>query len=458
MNRERRHDPTALPLGLCLGWGVGTLGVSIIFNTINVIVARFVTDWLGLAAGTFATLFAAAKLFDAAIDPAIGMLSDRTRSRWGRRRPWLFGGGILCAAGFVGLFFVPSAGESPYVLLYITGALMLYSLGYATFNVPYMAMPAEMTRGYHERARLVSFRVQAIGLGTIFGIAGAPFFLQLVGSDRAGHRLLAIVYGAIALASMLACARFTAGAAGAEPVPSPLGFGERLRIAASNQPFLLLLAVKTLHLGGLAASQLVIVYFFVHVLKRGYGYLGAYGLVISVMLLLSTPLWLRLSRRIGKRNAYIIASVASALVGLTWYWSGPDEPVVWLFARAVLGGVISSGMLLMGQAMLPDAIHHDYVRSGGLRREGLFAGFYTTAEKLASAVGLAATGAWLQTQGYVPSLTGGAVQPASAIAAIYDVMAAIHSALIFASALFLIPYKLDAAIRDKSPAQEALRS
>jgi GPH family glycoside/pentoside/hexuronide:cation symporter len=108
--------------------------------------------------------------------------------------------------------------------------------------------------------------------------------------------------------------------------------------------------------------------------------------------------------------------------------------------------------------MLPDAIHHDYVRSGGLRREGLFAGFYTTAEKLASAVGLAATGAWLQTQGYVPSLTGGAVQPASAIAAIYDVMAAIHSALIFASALFLIPYKLDAAIRDKSPAQEALRS
>jgi len=452
MNGDRQPDTAPLPLGLCLGWGAGTLGISIIFNTGNVIVARFATDWLGVAAGTFATVFAATKLFDAAIDPAIGMLSDRTRSPWGRRRPWLFGGGILCAAGFVGLFFVPSVAESPYALLYVTAALMLYALGYATFNVPYMAMPAEMTRGYHERARLVSFRVQAIGLGTIFGIAGAPFLLQILGSDRAGHRMLAVIYGAIALAAMLACARFTAAAAGSDPVSSTLGFGERLRIAASNQPFLLLLVVKTLHLGGLAASQLVIVYFFVHVLKRGYGYLGAYELVINLMLIASTPLWLRVSRRIGKRNAYIIASVASALVGLTWYWSGREEPVVWLFARAVAGGVISSGMLLMGQAMLPDAIHHDYVRSGGLRREGLFAGFYTTAEKLASAVGFAATGAWLQTQGYVPSLTGGAIQPESAIAAIYDVMAAIHSALLFAAALFLIPYKLDATMREKAPA------
>jgi GPH family glycoside/pentoside/hexuronide:cation symporter len=215
---------------------------------------------------------------------------------------------------------------------------------------------------------------------------------------------------------------------------------------------MVLLAVKTLHLGGLAASQFVLLFFFLHVLDRGFGLLAAYGLVVSLMLLASTPLWLRAARHIGKRNAYMIASIASALVGLTWYWSGPEEPVAWLFARAVAGGVISSGMLLMGQAMLPDAIHHDTVRSGGLRREGVFAGFYTTAEKLASAVGGLATGAWLQTQGYVPSLTGGAEQPASAIAAIYDVMAAIHSALIFASALVLTAYRLDASLRQEARA------
>ncbi len=440
-------EPARLPLRLCLGWGVGTLGISIIFNTINVLLARYATDWLGIAAGTFAAIFSASKLFDAAIDPAIGLLSDRTRSRWGRRRPWLAAGSILCAAGFVALFFLPSTAETPHALSICAAALAVYALGYAIFNVPYMAMPAEMTPGYHERARLMSFRVFAIGLGTIFGIAGAPLLLQVIGSDRAGHRLLALLYGGIALAAMLACARFTSTAAGSEPVRSALGFRERVRIAASNQPFLLLLAVKTLQLGALAASSLVTVYFFLHVLKRGYGWLGGYGLIISVLLIASTPVWLRLARRIGKRTAYLIASVASALVGLTWYWAGPDEPIAGLVVRAVLGGVISGGLLLMGQAMLPDAIHHDYVRSGGLRREGLFAGFYTTAEKLASAIGVALTGAWLQSQGYLPSLTGGGEQPASAIAAIYDAMALIPSTLTLASALVLIPYRLDEQLR-----------
>ena len=375
------------------------------------------------------------------------MLSDRTRSRWGRRRPWLAVGAVLCAAGFVALFFVPSTAESPRAVGFVVAALLLYALGYATFNVPYMAMPAEMTSGYDERARLMSFRVQAIGLGTIFGVAGAPLLLQVIGSDRAGHRLVAVLYGGIALVAMLACARFTAPAAGAEPARSEHGFRERFRIAVSNQPFLLLLAVKTLQLGALAASSLVTVYFFLHVLQRGYGWLGGYGLIISVMLMASTPLWLRLARRIGKRTAYMIASVASALVGLTWYWAGPGEPVAGLVVRALLGGVISGGLLLMGQAMLPDAIHHDYVRSGGLHREGLFAGFYTTAEKLASAIGVAAAGTWLQTQGYLPSLTGGAEQPASAIAAIYHAMALIPSTLTLASALCLIPYQLDTTLR-----------
>jgi GPH family glycoside/pentoside/hexuronide:cation symporter len=324
---------------------------------------------------------------------------------------------------------------------------MLYALGYAVFNVPYMAMPAEMTPGYHERARLVSFRVAAIGVGTILGVSVAPFLLKLFGSDRTGHGLIALIYGAVAMASMLASARFTAGAAGTEPMPSSLDLWTRIRIAASNQPFLLLVAVKTLQLAALAAHSLVLLYFFLHVLGRDFGFIGTYGLISSVTLLAATPFWLRLSRRIGKRASYILASIVFSAVGITWYWAVPGEPFIVPFTRAFVGGIASSGLLLMGQAMLPDAIHHDFVRSGGLRREGLFAGFYTTAEKLSAAVGVAATGAWLQTRGYVPSVTGGADQPASAIAAIYDAFALIPVVLTLLSVLFLIPYKLDASLR-----------
>lgn len=439
--------PDELPLGLCLGWGIGTLGISLIFNTVGVVLARFATDWLGIAAATFASLFSASKLFDAAIDPVIGMLSDRTRSRWGRRRPWLFLGGILCAIGFVTLFFVPSVAESSRALYFLGGALLLYAVGYATFNVPYMAMPVEMTTGYHERARLMSFRVLAIGIGTILGLSVAPFLLQVFGSDRPGHRLLAMIYGAAALLAMVACARFTAGAAGGDPASSAVGFRERFRIAASNQPFLLLLAVKTLQLGALAASQLVLLYFFLHVLHRSYGFVAVFALTSTVALMAATPFWLRLSRRIGKRSVYIIASVVFALTGVTWYWAVPDEPAAIAIMRALVGGTASGGLLLMGQAMLPDAIHHDFVRSGGLRREGLFAGFYTTAEKLSAAVGFWATGMWLDARGYIPSVTGGAEQPATAISAIYDAFALIPAALTLLSVLFLIPYRLDETLR-----------
>ena len=99
-----------LPIRIVFGWGLGTLGVAVLFNATNFLLLRFLTDYAGLAAAAAGLAIALSKVYDAVTDPLMGVVSDRTRSRWGRRRPFLFLGGLVCGAAFVLLFNAPALG------------------------------------------------------------------------------------------------------------------------------------------------------------------------------------------------------------------------------------------------------------------------------------------------------------------------------------------------------------
>jgi len=443
MNEAMSENETRLPLRLCIGWGVGTLGISVMFNTLNVLMQRFATDYLGVLAVTWGAIYLGAKIYDAVTDPVMGIISDRTRSRWGRRRPYLLVGGLLAAAAFWGLFHAPATTTSNHAVLLLVLLMLLYSTGYTIFNVPYMAMPAEMTTGYQARSHLVSFRVYAIGLGTIAGISGAPLLIGALGGGRQGHEAMAAIYALIIVASSVACFILTREARQTTRVrDSGLRFTQRMALLAGNRPFLLLLGVKFTQLAGLALNQAVLIYFMVHVLGRGYAFLGLYGLVASVCLLLAPLLCLRAARFWDKRAIFIFASAFYALVMLTWMLSGPQEATALILLRGALLGLSGGAMLMMGQAMLPDTIGYDRARSG-LNREGIFAGIYTTAEKLAFATGGALASFILGYLGYQSSTTGYAAQPDSAVFAIYLCLGPLPAVLALLSCAFLLPYDLD---------------
>ncbi len=434
---------------LAIGWGLGTLGISIMFNTINVLMQRYATDFLGVAAATWGMIYLVSKIYDAITDPLMGVLSDRTRSRWGRRRPYLLLGGVLCAIVFFSLFNVPELISAENMGLALFILMFLYSTAYTVFNVPYMAMPAEMTDSYQQRSFLVSFRVYAIGLGTIAGISAAPLLVKYFGGGHVGHQMMAAVYAVIIFLATAFCFKLTSSAKQTLP-DNVLSMSRQLRWRAilDNRPFLLLIAVKFFQLAALALSQAVMIYFIVYVLNLGYGFLGIYGLVVSLCMLFSPPFFLLLLKRFSKRNVFIAVSMVYALVLLTWMFSSSDEAISILIIRSMALGICSGGMLLMGQAMLPDTIAHDFEKTG-LRREGLFAGIYTTAEKLAFAVGGALSGLVLGYMGYVSSNTGGAVQPDSAITAIYWCMSILPALLTIISCVFLLPYRLDEGPKEK---------
>jgi GPH family glycoside/pentoside/hexuronide:cation symporter len=437
-----------LPFAICLGWGAGTLAVAVLFNAVNVLLLRYLVDFVGISAGIAGALIGLSKLYDAIIDPLIGTLSDRSRSRAGRRRPFVLVGGGLLAIAAVMLFNVPNMLKGTSVLWYVALALIVYATAYATFSVPYMAMPAEMTRDYHERSRLISFRVYAVALASLVAVFVGPVVIGALGGGQAGYTALSGVLVVVILASALFCFVATRPApVHYEDNPDRVPFLRKLVLISDNKPFMLLLVVKLLQLLALAVTQASIPFLFKRVLALSDATLGLYFLVFYGAMVVAQPLWLRAGRKLGKRDLFFWISIAYGLMYASWYFVSPSDPIALLYLRALLLGITGGGVLLFGQSLLPDTMEWDYRRTG-LRREGLLAALYTVVEKLAYALGSAVTGIVLGAAGYIQGAgVSGAVidQPPSAIEAIFILSSFAPMGFLLASCVALKFYDLSEA-------------
>ncbi len=429
-----------LPLHICAGWGFGTLGVAMVQTASNIFILRYMTDIVGIGATTAALIVAVSKIYDAVTDPLMGWISDRTKSPLGRRRPYLMAGAILLALLLILLFSAPNYTSDNARIAYMAAALMLFATAYTVFNVPYLAMPAEMTDDYHQRSRLMSFRIYAVAASGVLASFVGPLLVSAFGGGVVGHRVMALILSPVVLASGLWAFWATRAAKFTERVSFPYTVKEQLDFIAGNKPFLLLLSIKFFTLMTLGA-QAVLAFFFTRVLKVPDSILGIFFLTSALAMMGSQPLWLAIARRLGKRTTYMIALSLAMPVSLSWLLAGAGEPTALVLLRAALAGAAGGGVLLMGQSLLPDTIEYDYRRSG-LRREGIFAGIYTAVEKLAAAAGVSIVGAFLGAMGYVQSRGADVAQPDSAITAMYICMALLPFSIQLLSFLLLIGYDL----------------
>jgi GPH family glycoside/pentoside/hexuronide:cation symporter len=372
---------------LILGWGIGSLGASVLHNGISFLALFFLTSVLGMPAAVAGTLILAAKLYDIVTDPLMGWLSDRTRSRWGRRRPWLVAGAIVSGLAFVLLFNPP--GTSGTGLLVAAGAaLVLYATGYTLFGIPYLAMPAEMTEDAHERSRLMSARTLFLTLGILGGGALAPALAGAFGGGPDGYGRMGWVLGGLIVMTMLLSflgthgARQTSHDADRPALPT----ADAWRSALGNRPFVALIACKFSHLVGVALSMSSLAFLVTGSLGQPEASMGGFVLASAVGSIGTLPLWLRLSRTLGKRNTYLWGAACYVPVLLSWLLAEPGESTAVFWLRGLATGIATGGLTLTAQAMLPDAIAHDFARTG-LRREAMFTAVYSVAEKLASASG-----------------------------------------------------------------------
>ena len=424
-----------------IAWGIGTLGPVTVLTATNSLLLRFLTDNYGLAAGMAASLIAFSKFYDAFADVAMGIVSDRTDTRWGRRRPYLIAGAILLAVSILAIFAAPMFADEQARIVYMALILMFYATAYTIFNVPYMAMPGEMTRNYHERTELMRWRVYAVGLAIIIASAIGPKLLGWFGGDAAAYAKMALAFTPIIVLAGVVAFFGTAHAPSTTRTATHAGLIEQVRSAAGNKPFLVLVLVKFITLMSLGV-QSIFPFFFQRILGVPNGVLGSYFFWQSAMFLLAPSLWLWCSRRWGKKRTFMAALALSLPVWISWSFAVEGEPLALVYLRGVIIGISGSGVILMGQSMLPDTMEYDFRRTG-LRREGVFAALYTTVEKLSGAIGVALVGTLLGAYGYVQSLGQGVEQPASALWAIRFAMAYVPAIITLAGMAALFFYDLD---------------
>ncbi|WP_446830782.1 MFS transporter [Candidatus Foliamicus sp.] len=389
----------SVPLSLRAGWGIGALGVALLFNTYSTLLLFYLTNIAGVAAGVAGLLLAIAKGYDWATDVPMGIVSDRTRSRFGRRRPWLLVGAFVCGPAFVMLFSTPTDVSDTVKAVYVLGALLLFNTGYTLFNVPHLSMPAEMSDNYDERTAIMSFRAIAIVLGT-FAVGGfAPRLAQQFGGGIQGYAIVGWTLGITATVAMVACFAGTARARATKHVKARQGVRGQFRTAIRNVHFGKLAVFKMLTLLATGIAQGSVLFFVTEILGHSQGVMLFYGLGYASVSLVAAPVWAKLSRMTGKHTALIIATFGFMVFVMWWWIADPGEPVELLILRSMVLSFFAMGKLLLGMSLLPDVQEYDYLKTG-LRREGVFAGAYNMVEKTAFIAAPLVVGLVLQWLGY----------------------------------------------------------
>lgn len=434
-----------LSLGVCLGFSVGTVGVSIMLNAVTAYFPALMSTVLGQSPEIAGYLLMVSKLADAVIDVVIGTLSDRARTRWGRRKPFLLAGALLSSISFLMLFAPPVMSDQALIIWMVLG-LIIYSTAYSLFNVPYMALPGELTNGFHERTRLLSFRTVFVSIGQLLAMAGTAWLIQAGGADRSGYALMGLVMALIIGGAMTATALSIPVQHGAAQLPGTHlpGFAQ-VRAIARNRPFMLLLGAKVFQFLSFASIASTHLLYMLNVVAVGYTGQIIVSVTQNLAMVCAMPLWVWSGKRYGKRQTYLAGVVLFCLTALSWLFADQSITNLGLILRGIVSGVGSAALILMSVSMLGDTQAYDRLITGEAR-EGLLSSTIAVVEKVSFALGVAVLGVFLQALHYVPTTGGELVeQPASALLALKLGFAVVPAAMFLVNGIFLWFYDLDEA-------------
>jgi GPH family glycoside/pentoside/hexuronide:cation symporter len=445
-SESRSGTVNELRLSQQLGWAAGSLGTAIMLGALTSFGLFFMTTHLGIGALLAGQIIGLSKLYGVVADPLVGSLSDRSRAAGGRRRPFLRLGMLGCPAAVVLLFANPPLPGEIATAIYLAAVVLVYATAFSLFNVPYLAMPAEMTGNPRERTLLMSQRMVFSTLGVLAISVLGPALIRTFGGTTGAYTRMSWVMALIALLGMGLAWSLTAGTRTLPPSDrARYGMARQLRLIGQNRPFRVYMAAKICLFISQTAVQGTLLFFARHVLGRDESLLAMFGVGYTVGSLAALPLWTWAIRgALGKRNGFMISAVGLGITFLTWLAAGPAEPTAFLYGRFVALGIFSAGSLVSGAAMLPDIMEYDR-RATGINQEGLYAAAFSMVEKFANTLGPMLTGTLLGLTGFIATKSGEtAAQPQAAITAIHLGVSVVPCVLALAAAWTIRHYDLDA--------------
>ncbi|NNM47265.1 MFS transporter [Knoellia koreensis] len=432
-----------LPGRVVRGYAAGSVATGAFGTVPGLLLLPYLTDRLGVAAGLAGGIVFLPKAWDVVLNPVAGRISDHHVSAAGPRRPFLIRAGVALAACFAVLFGGPSSPEA-LAAVWVVVAFLACATAYAFFQVPYVAMPAEITDDYAERTRLMTWRVAVLAFAILVSGASAPAIRDAVGPAQ-GYRVMGVVVALLILVGVVGAWRGTASAPVGRVHRTGGMLRDQLRIVAGAKDFRVLLGTFVLQALATGAMLAGVDYVARHVLGSSSASTLLFVCFVAPAILV-TPLWERLGARRGKRWGYAVASVllgggALALVGAR------SLPAAAVYLAVAVVGVGYAGAQMFPMAMLPDVAAVDAARTGE-NRIGVFTGVWTAGETLGLALGPGLYAAVLALGGYVSSTDSTAAQPGSAVMAITLGFSLVPAALVALSLVLLARYRLDeAAVR-----------
>lgn len=396
---DSAHGGSTLPLGRIVAFGSASIGLSAMAIVNSLYLFKYSTDVLLIAPGVMGTIYGASRIWDAISDPLIGRLSDRTISRLGRRRSWIFASIPATALSFVMLWAPPESLGPVALSVWIGAALLLFSTATTMFSVPHYALGVEMTDGHHERTRVFGVRQLMGGAGLVAGLA-AFYGIARAEDPRTFGPIMAVVValGAGALTA------FCIARIRERPDYQGRG-GEDLRSAFwdvfRNPHARLLLIMYGIESFGAATTGILSVYITQYVVKAPQAFYIVVLLFYVVPSFTLAPLWSRVSRRTGKRRLWLWSMAIAAVAYVAHSFLGEGTIVFWCTISVIQGTTAGVGSVV-GPSIKGDVIDWDEHRTGE-RKEGSYLAVWTFVQKSAAGLCAILLGFALQWVGFVPN-------------------------------------------------------
>lgn len=419
-----------------IGYGLGDTASHFVWDMVGFWLLFFYTDVYGISAAAAGTIMLVARFWDMAIDPVIGVVSDRTNTRWGKFRPYILFGAVPYAVLAILTFTTPNFGEAGKII-YAGATYVLLMTAYAAINLPYSALGAVMTDDTYERAGLNTYRFIAgfIGQFVVTGLALtlAEFFGN--GDKAQGFQYTLFLFAGLSLIFFFITFKTTK-----ERVHPPKAQENSLKADIGNlfknKAWIILAIVGIVSFIMFAMQNAVIAYYFKYYLGRENN-VQLFNVIGTVALIVALPLSKPLAKRFGNKNVFIGSSLISGLFFMLIYLPGVND-LTTIYVFNIIAKMAYAPAVPLLWTMIADSA--DYGEwTTGRRATGLYFSAAVFAQKAGWGLGAAIAGWILAASSFVPNV----VQNPSAITGIKLLVSIIPGVLYMSCALFMIFYKID---------------
>ena len=421
-----------------LMYGVGDAGINLADTMVGLLFAIFLTDVVGLRPGLAALVIFAGRTFDYINDPVIGYLSDRTRSRWGRRRPFILFGMLPFALAYMLLWWIPPFPTQTGLAIYYGLAFVLYDTLATVLYMPYFALTPELTSNYDERTSLTTYRMIFSTIGAMVAFVVPLAIIGTMDAESAG-RVMAVGAGVAVLSilPMLAVFLGTREKTEYQEQKQP-GIKESILAALNNKPFLYAAAIFLLGLTALDITQATLLYFLKYHMHLEDNYDLVFGLLF-VAALASYPFWNWVAGRWDKKRAVILGMLFLSVSITVMGFMRTEWGLAVLLVFSALTGIGLGAVQVLTWSMIPDTVEWDELQTGQ-RHEGMFYSLVQTMRKIGSSLSLPFVLLMLEWTGYVANAQ---TQPRNTILGIQSLIGPIPAAFLLAGIFFALRYPLD---------------